>query len=655
MRSDLYNSLFKIIPIVFIWLYLFTNASNAQTTLFELKDNTQEVFITKAVIGVFIDSSQRVSNNDITNVPDALFVPSNGHTIANLYPKATYWLKFKVVDNSVNKKWLIESFNYRINNIQIVIPSLKYTSKPMGDTFNFKDRDVKHKNFLFSLPPLSPYQQTIYIKVYSKQTTNLQFVLREANYFTSYAIYEYFLLGIFYGVILMVALYNLFLFFVFKRSPFIYYFAYILSTILYFMTNDGTCFHFLWPTHPSLNQYAFQITHFLMVIFFCFYAKSFLQIDNLYPFINKVFKWFVIIRIILFLVSITTGYFFGTHILYIDYLPFVFAYVTAVLLYKKDKSNYMFFIIAFTIIFICFTINGLRLMRVIPSNLFSFYAIYVGVMFEMLFLTLGLSTKLNSIIKFGILKDRVNKLLSNKLKDSSRAISLQGSLIKEREAEIETLFYRLSHDIKGPLKSIKGLALLGLMEEGSDKKYYDMILERLEHLNFMTDDFVEISKIKKETTLSKHPINIRIFVKSIIAALPQIEQDTDFNLILTFEKEETHFGEPELLRTIFQNIIENSYQYRNLNTTQSYLKIKINSELEGLTVIFEDNGIGVPEDLKKNIFQMFFRANETKDNTSTGLGLYIVKIAVEKMNGTISFSSTLGIGTKFEIFVPKMK
>lgn len=653
MRVQSFNLFLKahLLPI----LALFFFEVQGRIPLLGIGDDTKEIFITKYSVGVFVDSSNTISNGDIVKVPDQLFLPSKGKTIANLYSNGTYWIKFLVADSSSkSKQWLLESFNYKLNHLQIVIPELDYVSPEYGDIYFFNTRDIKHKNFIFKLPRLQQSPKVVFIKVRTKQVTNLQFVLRESDFFLSYAVLEYFLLGTFYGLILMVALYNLFLFIVFRRSPFIFYFGYILATIVYFMTNDGTSFQLLWPSYPWLNQYCFQFAHFLMVVFFSLYAKSFLQIDNIYPWINKLYYWFIAIRIIVFIISLISGYHFNNHILYIDFLPFIFTYLVVLFIYKQDKNNYFFFIIAFSIIAICFTINGMRLMRVIPSNLFTFYSIYVGVMFEMLFLTLGLSTRLNSIVKFGILKDRLNKLLTNKLKDSSQTIGIQGNLIKEREAEIETLFYRLSHDIKGPLKSIKGLALLGMIDQEPDKKYYNMILDRLEHLNFMTDDFVEISKIKKEAPSSKECVQVEELILGIVKSNIEVNRDPNFQLDIMVNQIGKFYVEKNLLTTVVQNILENAYQYRKVKAIDSYLKISATSDHSRLHITFEDNGIGIPADLKAKVFQMFYRANEHKDNASTGLGLYIVKIALDKMSGTISVDSEVGKGTTFTVSIPNL-
>ncbi|MBA4058487.1 MAG: hypothetical protein C0490_27465, partial [Marivirga sp.] len=106
------------------------------------------------------------------------------------------------------------------------------------------------------------------------------------------------------------------------------------------------------------------------------------------------------------------------------------------------------------------------------------------------------------------------------------------------------------------------------------------------------------------------------------------------------------------LLIIFNNIIVNGVRYRDGRKNNSFLKIEIASDESGAIIKFSDNGIGIPEEYTDKIFKMFFRANA--DSKGSGLGLYIVKGAVEKLNGKIHVSSVLGEGTTFSIEIPNV-
>jgi signal transduction histidine kinase len=108
-----------------------------------------------------------------------------------------------------------------------------------------------------------------------------------------------------------------------------------------------------------------------------------------------------------------------------------------------------------------------------------------------------------------------------------------------------------------------------------------------------------------------------------------------------------------ILTSVFQNLIQNAIKYQNYNSAGSFLNITITTKKKMLEILFEDNGIGIEDFLQEKIFDMYFRG--TSSVSGSGLGLYIVKIGVEKLNGKISFKSKKGEGTSFIIQLPFAK
>jgi len=83
------------------------------------------------------------------------------------------------------------------------------------------------------------------------------------------------------------------------------------------------------------------------------------------------------------------------------------------------------------------------------------------------------------------------------------------------------------------------------------------------------------------------------------------------------------------------------------------IRISVQIDRPSATIIFEDNGMGIEEDKIGRIYDMFYRASEVSDGS--GLGLYIVRNSIEKLNGTIEVSSKPNYGTTFRITLPNIK
>jgi signal transduction histidine kinase len=105
---------------------------------------------------------------------------------------------------------------------------------------------------------------------------------------------------------------------------------------------------------------------------------------------------------------------------------------------------------------------------------------------------------------------------------------------------------------------------------------------------------------------------------------------------------------PVLIKLIFDNLLENSIQFASLESP--FIKIRIKVDENQMELVVEDNGHGILEQYQPRIFEMYFRANER--SKGNGLGLYISKKAVERLNGWIGFSSEYNKGSVFIVRIP---
>ncbi|MDX2190134.1 MAG: HAMP domain-containing sensor histidine kinase [Bacteroidota bacterium] len=215
---------------------------------------------------------------------------------------------------------------------------------------------------------------------------------------------------------------------------------------------------------------------------------------------------------------------------------------------------------------------------------------------------------------------------------------------KISEKDLNILLYKVTHDIKGPLSSIVGLANVGLMEISDEnaKMYLKRIKSSTEKLHAFVSDLLNVTKITIKDA-DQERINFQELLDDILNSLQFIPNFKDIDININIQESEPFYSDSMMLYSIFQNIIENSIKYSDSSKPQSYLKIKIKSKDKKTIVEFEDNGIGIEDNLNEKVFEMFFRA--TDNSGGNGLGLYIVKKSIEKLNGTVTITSKLGEGT----------
>jgi signal transduction histidine kinase len=122
------------------------------------------------------------------------------------------------------------------------------------------------------------------------------------------------------------------------------------------------------------------------------------------------------------------------------------------------------------------------------------------------------------------------------------------------------------------------------------------------------------------------------------------------DLMLDVENNLHFSSDKPRLNTVVKNIIANSVKYSRREIANSYIRVKAFKKKEEIVLRIEDNGEGISESNLQKVFNMFFRASNV--TSGTGLGLYICKEIVSKLNGRIEVSSVLGKGSVFTIYLP---
>ncbi|WP_018342595.1 sensor histidine kinase [Cytophaga aurantiaca] len=601
------------------------------------------------------DSSASYTIEHVTSDAFKNQFKASGETmLRNNNRNAAYWFKFNIINTSAkNQQWLIESFNFRLNEITFYVKTDSgFTKVEQGDMLPFQNRSIGHKNFECILPNSSDTIQC-FIRIKTKQPASFELFVRRIDTFTSYAIGEYFLLGIFYGTIGIVALFSLFMLFAFRRPIFLYYSLFLTGFGIFFMCQDGTGFQYLWPNFPLLNSHSIEISRLIMLIPYTLYFCAFLDIRTKMPVVWKFMITWIFLRIGIALI-IDKSDFFLELLMYFDYIPFIVAYFSAIYAYIKGYKPALFFAIGFSVLLSAFIINSLRVACIVESNIFTAYSLNFGAVIEILFLSLALSSWLRQLIQEKALTEKLNKMLEERVQERTTVLQIQNSIINDKIDELDTIFYRLSHDIKGPLKSIIGLANLGIIDPSDRENYFKMIQSSAINLDNITSDFVLLSKVQKYNMLDLSEIN---FEATIHKALDQLKDSPDLNAIsinTDIHQSTIFYSHQEIIDLVFLNIIDNAIKYRKWNAADSRLAITIEADKEKAILTFADNGVGVIANNDHSIFDMFYREGRKDGITGTGLGLYIVKVSLQKINGAIKFQTNADEGATFVIEIPNM-
>jgi signal transduction histidine kinase len=221
-------------------------------------------------------------------------------------------------------------------------------------------------------------------------------------------------------------------------------------------------------------------------------------------------------------------------------------------------------------------------------------------------------------------------------------------------AELDRFVYSASHDLRAPLMSVKGL--LNMIKLDPDKNnvenYLSLIEKSVVKLDSFISDIILYSRNARMDVMPKE-IDFHELLQESIDSLKYMEGAASIRSTRKIEIKGAFYSDYSRLLIVFNNLISNAVRYRDAWKKDQYLRIDISSDIDKAVITFTDNGIGIQQEYIDKIFKMFFRANA--DSKGSGLGLYIVKGAIEKLGGTIQVQSKLGEGTTFTMEIPNRK
>ncbi|MBL7917209.1 MAG: PAS domain-containing sensor histidine kinase [Bacteroidia bacterium] len=233
---------------------------------------------------------------------------------------------------------------------------------------------------------------------------------------------------------------------------------------------------------------------------------------------------------------------------------------------------------------------------------------------------------------------------------------LKEALEKEKELnDMKSRFVTMaSHEFRTPLSTIlSSVSLIGKykQEEEDEKrqKHVERIKSAVTNMTLILNDFLSAGKLE-EGKISNNPIEL-----NVVKLVNEIASELS-NLLKPSQKiQYNHLGNEELLidkqflRNILINLLSNAIKFSPENKN-IILNTKIDENC--FEIMVQDQGIGIPEEEQKHLFERFFRAKNASNIQGTGLGLNIVSKYVEELKGKLTFESKLNEGTIFKIKIP---
>lgn len=240
-----------------------------------------------------------------------------------------------------------------------------------------------------------------------------------------------------------------------------------------------------------------------------------------------------------------------------------------------------------------------------------------------------------------------------KRKKAERALRKQNEELVKINKELDSFVYSVSHNIRAPLMSVLGLVNLAKLDDRNSnspfRHYFAMMEHSIHRLDDTLKEILDYSRnARSSLTITK--VNLQKLIEEGFERLKYLEGSEQIEKRITIEAPVSFYSDAYRLTVIFNNLISNAIKYRDVKKDVSFIEIDVKITQSYAFIRISDNGIGITDEYIHKIFDMFFRATDRSDGA--GLGLYIVREAVEKLQGTVKVHSKPYEGATFELVIP---
>ena len=209
----------------------------------------------------------------------------------------------------------------------------------------------------------------------------------------------------------------------------------------------------------------------------------------------------------------------------------------------------------------------------------------------------------------------------------------------------------VSHELKTPLTSISGYAEImksGMVNREDMIVFSERIYKEASRMITLIDDIIKLSKLDEDhVELEREEVNLYELCSDIVDRLGMSAKKRNVQVELEGEAV-LYYGVRQMLDEMIFNLCENAIKY---NVPEGKVLLWVGNTNQGVKVIVQDTGIGIPKDQQERVFERFYRVDKShsKETGGTGLGLSIVKHAAIFHHAQIRMESEVGTGTKMEV------
>ncbi len=664
---------------------IFSNSTellSADSFIFFYEDKTNSLSFEEAISKPFLSTDQSVPNLGIS--------------------KSTFWIKLSIYNTTSNESLILKVGAPLLDKIEFFYPNHlnEYHSIITGENEPFKTRKYQDPNFLFDLSIPSKSQKTYFFKVSSTEDLVLPITVGTKDVtFKELKIVDI-ISGIYIGIMLVMILYNLFIYLSVRDKSYLYYVMYVLIVLLVQTGFQGYFFQYLWPNSPGFSQYSTFLFGALSGIAGMIFMNVFLKVK----YYHKNLYLITYILALTYLIPLTLPFFGFNSISWkvlsanAGLVSFYMLFVT-IMIVRKGYQPAKYFLVAWSIFLLGVIGFVLKNVGILPFNDYTRYTMQIGSAIETILLSLALASRINLYKKERLealegkekLVREQNIVLEKTVRE--RTLELENTLVDLKETQSQLvdaekmsslgqLTAGIAHEINNPINFVSS----NIPPLKQDLDDINTILKKYEEITPTNIDskLKEIEALKEELDFEYLKAELPTIISGIedgakrtqeivrglrnFSRLDEVEFQlaninegiestvvliknklNDIKLVKKLQAIPTIECYPGKLNQLFMNIIDNAIGAIEVKKSAEVGEITINTsnDTSFVYITIKDNGIGMDANSKSKMFEPFYTTKPV--GSGTGLGLSIAHTIIKNHKGEIQVETEENIGTEITI------
>ena len=580
---------------------------------------------------------------------------------------SAFWIRFRVKNTYPADETFILEYGYpTVDTVEFYRPNVHraYSLLRTGDMFPYGSREMPHRYFLCHLHLRAGEEQTVYIRIASSGPLIAPLTVWHPDALLQKEYWERAVNGAFYGIMLVMLAYNLFLAFAIRERSYSFYVLYLASFVMYQMCLDGSALEYFWQNTPVWSNTAYVFFAAITVCTASLFARDFLALRQHSLLLDRSMQALIVVSIL-----IAVAVFFVPYRLMIacaSLLGAVSSLITlaaAIFCVWRGFAPALYFLIAWGILIVAVFVFSTIGFGLVPFNYWTWHGSRSAATLEVVLLSLGLASRINllrrerELARFLVTENVDLNTINTTLFERNDALQRMNAKLDEANTFKTRMVSMVSHDVKNPLNTIRLLANTLRTELRSDSQdgteTLNALIQETQRTSEMVEELLDMAALEMgKIALKRVEMDVSALVAAVVFMQSTVAEQKGQSVTMQIPQECVIKGDEARLRQVIENLISNAIKF-SPHGKAVHVCLSLPKQ-DTVRFSVQDEGPGLTDDDKNKVFGHFQKlsARPTGDEHSSGIGLAIVKQIVELHGGHITVESEVGKGATFIVELP---